>query len=122
MIEPVSNNIDKQNTYTELNRRRNISLQSKNYIEVIAYDYAMIEDRLLSILKHLDLIILCSSRYKIAKNIVNDFLKMYYNDNKEKHNSPNFFNITTKKKTITTLLIYDGENVFFNKKKIFYYR
>ena len=110
-IDAVNDNKEKQKTYTELNRRRNTAIENNNYVEVIAYDYAMIEDRLLSILKHLNLIKLdITGTYIINPNLRNDVYEFYYDDPKEKHKDPIINNITTKYKIIKKIIKYKGKN------------
>ena len=109
VIDKVIDNKDKQNTYRELNKRRNEALKSKKYVEVIAYDYAMIEDRLLSILKHIDLIELNDYKYNINKEIKDEFCLLYYNDDKN-HDLPHINMMNTKIKIIKKILKYQLDN------------
>ena len=113
-IDSVIDNQDKYHTYTELNKRRKKALEEGNYIEVVAYDYAMIEDRLLSILKHLKLIELNKKkqRYFIKKELEKAFFEFYYSKEEKgkKRNGPEIKNISTKIKIILLLLEYKKEN------------
>ena len=52
-IKKVFNNSDKQLTYSMLNKKCKLALENKEYETVLLYSYAMIEDRLLSMLHHL---------------------------------------------------------------------
>ena len=52
-IDISTDNMSKHHTYQELTKKRDNSLKNENYVEAIAYSYAMIEDRLLSFLHHL---------------------------------------------------------------------
>ena len=115
-IKPISDGFEKQKTYRELNRRRNQSESGAKYVEMIAYDYAMIEDRLLSLLKHLNIVEIDNNRIIINKLIKNDFYKMYYNDKKEKHEDPQLYNIKTKISIIKKIIKYEGSNILLSEK------
>ena len=53
LIESVKNNADKQNTYRYLTGRHTRAMKCGFYFEAMLIDYAMIEDRFLSLLYHL---------------------------------------------------------------------
>ena len=51
-IKPVTDNIDKQQTYIEQNEQLNKALENKFYFEAIMIEYAMLEDRMKSFIYH----------------------------------------------------------------------
>ena len=53
IIKPVSDNIDKQRTYTTMLTRYNLAMKDGFYLEAILIDYAMMEDRLRSFIYHI---------------------------------------------------------------------
>ena len=55
-IKIVKDNKDKQNTYKKILPRYKTAIQNKAYLEAVLINYALLEDRLTSILYHLALI------------------------------------------------------------------
>ena len=56
LIQPVSDNIDKQRTYQTMLSRYRLAIKDGFYLEAILIDYAMLEDRLSSFLYHIALL------------------------------------------------------------------
>lgn len=52
-IDKVVDGLNKHYTYIELNKRKKLAYEIGDYLSVIHYSYAMIEDRLLSFLHYL---------------------------------------------------------------------
>ena len=48
----VTNNVEKQDTYTKIKKQLQIALRNEFYFEAICIEYAIIEDRMASVLKH----------------------------------------------------------------------
>ena len=53
LISPVANNLDKQRTYKEQIGRFNLAMRHGFYLQAMMIDYAMLEDRLWSMLYHM---------------------------------------------------------------------
>ena len=119
-INTIKTGMEKKATYQELNKRRNISEKNCNYVEMISYDYAMIEDRLLSILKHLNVVkINNNNEVIINKDIKNEFYDIYYNNPDKSHKDPQIYNLSTKIKIIKIFLKYnDNNNIILNISNI----
>ena len=106
-IDISTDNMSKHHTYQELTKKRDNSLKNENYVEAIAYSYAMIEDRLLSFLHHLYVI----DRYKFKlEDLVSQHLakKMRKNNDVESEYKPHIENISTKINIIKKLYNYKG--------------
>ena len=104
---------EKQLTYRELNKRRNQAQRNGNYVEMITFEYAMIEDRLLSILKHLNIVIIIKDKPTINNNLRDSFYIMYYK-NDDEHEDPKLYNISTKIKIIDLIFKYNGDDLYFS--------
>ena len=52
-IEPVKNNLDKQRTYAKQKEKYKSAMQHGFYLEAMMIDYALLEDRLRSVLYHI---------------------------------------------------------------------
>ena len=108
-IKISANNMEKHNTYQELTKKRDNSLKKENYVEVVTYSYAMIEDRLLSFLHHLYVI----DRYNFKlEDLVSPHLANVKrkNDDLESEYKPHIENISTKISIIKTLYNYKGKD------------
>ena len=97
MIKKVINNKDKELTYKELNKKCKLALENKEYETVLLYSYAMIEDRLLSMLHHLYVI----NRYGdsiLPNDYIDNIIRplLGHNNEAEKSKVYKIYNITTK--------------------------
>jgi hypothetical protein len=108
MIKKVINNKDKELTYRELNKKCKLALLNNEYETLLLYSYAMIEDRLLSMLHYLYVI----DRYSESllpnddiDKIIRPLLK--YNNESDKSKVYKINNITTK---INILKIFNKKN------------
>ena len=113
-IRISADNMEKHNTYQELTKKRNNSLKKENYVEVVTYSYAMIEDRLLSFLHHLYVI----DRYKFKlEDLVSPHLAsvMRKNSEIESEYKPRIKNISTKITIIKALYNYKGTDLILSK-------
>ena len=109
MIKKVENNQEKRNTYAVLNKKCREALDNKEYETVLLYSYAMIEDRLLSMLHYLYVVNRYDDKLVPADyidRIIRPLLK--YNIDADKNKIYKINNISTKIKLIK----------IFNKKNI----
>lgn len=109
-ITKASGNFEKHYTYLELNKRKMKSFEKKDYLSVIHYCYAMIEDRLLSFLHYLYIIDRNIYPFKFEKSVEKSFTKLMYPNKEEETSSPNFKNLNTKIKIIKNLYNYKKDD------------
>ena len=108
MIKKVINNKDKELTYKELNKKCKLALENKEYETVLLYSYAMIEDRLLSMLHHLYVI----NRYNDSI-LPNDYIDriirplLGYKSESDKNKLYKIKNISTK---INLIKLFNKKN------------
>ena len=107
-IKKVFNNSDKQLTYSMLNKKCKLALENKEYETVLLYSYAMIEDRLLSMLHHLYVI----NRYNdsiLPNDYIDNIIRplLGHNNKAEKSKVYKIYNITTK---INIIKIFNKKN------------
>lgn len=110
-IEPVKDNISKQITYQELNKKCKQALKDNNYETVILLTYAMIEDRLLSFLHYMYIIDRNNNIYYPTKEIdtiIRPLLK--YKEDSNIKQVYKIFNISTKLK-ILKLFTNNNSNI-----------
>lgn len=123
-IIKVKSNMNKHYTYLELNKRKKQAFKEGNYLEVIQYSYAMIEDRLLSILHYLYVVNRNEYPYKLEKYVEESITKLLYPKRYIEENmrtsSPCINNINTKLNIIKKIYNYkkDDENILLMRKKI----
>lgn len=115
MIKAAENNMSKHLTYQELNKRKMDAYSNGNYMESIQYAYAMIEDRLLSILHHIYIINRNIYPYKFEESVAVELTKMLYPNKENKVANPRFENINTKITIIQKIYNYKGENLIIKK-------
>lgn len=111
MIKKVMDNIDKRLTYSVLNKKCKEALAKKEYETVIMYSYAMIEDRLLSMLHYLYIVNRNEDRLlpvDYIDNIIRPLLK--YNLDADKNKIYKINNITTKIKLIRIFNILNAKH------------
>lgn len=108
-IDEVLSLMDKHITYVELNTKKEKALKDKEYISVIHYSYAMIEDRLLSFLYYL--YIINRSNYDLEPEVEQSIIKIN-NDFK-----PQFNNISTKIKIIKKIYNYKKDDAIIIEMK-----
>lgn len=75
MIACVEGNADKQRTYRENIRRFNTAMQQEFYFEALLIDYAILEDRLISLLYHIGALDGRTDR-KICKKVKNQLRRL----------------------------------------------
>ena len=110
-IEPVKDNISKQITYQELNKKCKQALKDNNYETVILLTYAMLEDRLLSFLHYMYIIDRNNNIYYPTKEIdtiIRPLLK--YKEDSNIKQGYKIFNISTKLK-ILKLFTNNNSNI-----------
>lgn len=118
-IIKVTDNKDKQLTYQQLNKKLKQSLEVSNYHETINLSYAMIEDRLKTIL---DLLYIIENRNKKpyphdnVDKIIRPVLK--FDLKGEKKNVYKINNITTKLNIIKRILKSNTEDIFIRDCKV----
>ncbi len=119
-INKVSSNMNKHLTYTELNRRKDVSLKNKDYFSVVHYSYAMIEDRLLSILHYLYIIDRNEYPYRLEKKMEKSFTNLLYPKKENDCSKPNFNNLNTKINALKKICNYknDDENIVLIKNHL----
>lgn len=106
IIKPVDNNISKQRTYKKLLGRYKLAVKNEFYFEAMIIVYAMLEDRLRSILyytgvlKNRDNL----SLHKKTKSQVQDIIGIYQKDCKI-----SMKNITGKMQIIKSMLVWSTE-------------
>ena len=105
-INKVSDKMNKHYTYLELNKRKNESFENQDYLSVIHYCYAMIEDRLLSFLHYLYIINRDTYPYKFEKDVEKAFTYLLYQDKEKEKSSPHFNNLNTKINLIKKIYNY----------------
>lgn len=108
MIKKVTDNKDKELTYRELNKKCKKALENKEYETVLLYSYAMIEDRLLSMLHYLYVIDRYSDSllpYDYVDKIIRPLVG--YNSESEKYKVYKIYNITAK---INILNVFNKNN------------
>ena len=106
MIKPVDNNVSKQRTYKKLLGRYKLAIKNEFYFEAMIIVYAMLEDRLRSILYYTGVL---NNREKLSlhkktKNQVQDIVAIYQKDSKI-----SMKNITGKMKIIKSMLMWSTE-------------
>lgn len=119
-INKVTSPMDKHYTYKELNIKKEKALKDKDYISVIHYSYAMIEDRLLSFLHYLYIIDRDKYPYKL-ESIVKDEMTALLDKNKSEKKgndyNPNINNISTKIKIIKKIYNYKKDDAIIIEMK-----
>lgn len=110
LIQPVKNNIEKQNTYAENIRRYNRAMGEGFYFEALLIDYAMIEDRLRSFIYHIGGL-KTRDDHKItkgpAKNKLSEIVERYKNDKDSK--GLGISSLSGKMKIVRATLIWSAE-------------
>lgn len=113
-IKQVKDNKDKQETYRSLNKKLTDAYKNNNYESVLLLSYAMIEDRLLSMLHYLYLIedrnnkiYPCDLVDKIIRPILG------FNIDSNKKDVYRIYNISTKLKLLK-LVIKESDNDYLN--------
>ena len=66
-VKRVEDNQDKCNTYKKYCDQYKLALRHEFYLEAIMIDYAMMEDRLLSLLSHLGVITIANNKLTVSK-------------------------------------------------------
>lgn len=115
LIKAVDDNMSKHFTYKELNKRKIDAYNNGNYMESIQYSYAMIEDRLLSILHHIYIINRKEYPYKFEEKVGAEMTNILYPNKNKKIAQPRFDNINTKITTIQKIYNYKGEDIIIKK-------
>ena len=107
LIEPVKNNRDKQQTYSNNIRKYNRALKQGFYFEAILIDYALMEDRLRSFIYYIGGL-KSKDSYKIGKGSVRDRITKIVGQYKQEseNNSLGITNISGKIKIIRATLLW----------------
>lgn len=107
LIEPVKNNRDKQQTYSNNIRKYNRALKQGFYFEAILIDYALMEDRLRSFIYYIGGL-KSKDSYKICKGSVRDRITKIVGQYKQEseNNSLGITNISGKIKIIRATLLW----------------
>lgn len=116
-VAAVKDGMDKHNTYQILNERKKDALKKKNYLEVISYSYAMIEDRLLSFLHYLYIINRNNYPFKLESDVKKSITKLLYPKEEKDESNPHFNNLNTKINLIKKIYNYDGDDVVIKNIK-----
>lgn len=109
-IKPVTDNFDKQRTYSENIRRYNKAMKEGFYFEALLIDYAMIEDRLRSFIYHIGGL-KTREDYRISKGHVRNMLTEIagkYKEDKES-NALGITSLSGKMKIVRATLIWSTE-------------
>ena len=104
LIIPVSDNLDKKNTYTQYARRYNVALKNEFYFEAMLIVYAMMEDRLRSWLYYLGCLKSKESYKFDCDRCKKEIKPLFENNNSEKIRFPNISNISGKRIIIEATL------------------
>ena len=104
LIIPVSDNLDKKNTYTQYARRYNIALKNEFYFEAMLITYAMMEDRLRSWLYYLGCLDNKGSRDFDCKSCKKEIRFMFDNNDSSKFRFPVIGNISGKRAILEATL------------------
>ena len=117
-INPVKNNIDKQNTYRNNIARYNRAMREGFYLEALLIDYAVIEDRLRSFLYHIGLLKTKDS-FKIDGGKAKESLKPIITEYKRKDENANFIynSISGKMKIIRCTLMWAEQEDYNQEDK-----
>ncbi len=121
-IKMVNSSMDKHFTYIELNNLRDKALLCGDYISVMHYCYAMIEDRLLSFLHYLYIIDRNKYPYLLENKIATSITLLLYPNKKDDFcikSKPNFNNINTKINVIKKIYNYSGKDIIILNMKNF---
>ena len=108
MIKSVSDNVSKQRTYKKLLGRYKLAIKNEFYFEAMLIVYAMLEDRLRSMLYYMGVLVNREKLlfHKKTKNQVQDIVSMYQSDSKTTRSMKN---ITGKMEIIEAMLKWSTE-------------
>ena len=105
-IAPVKDNLDKQRTYAQEKGRYKSAMKYGFYLEAMMIDYALLEDRLRSILYHIGFLPNRKSMsvWKKARPYFEEIVSSYKGD--KENNSLGITNISGKAKIVRTILLW----------------
>ena len=108
LIKPVNDNASKQHTYKKMLGRYKLAIKNEFYFEAMIIVYAMLEDRLRSVLYYTGVLVNKEklSSHKKTKKQVQDIVSIYQNEDKA---IPNMKNITGKMEIIKAMLLWSTE-------------
>lgn len=105
-IAPVKDNLDKQRTYAKQKGRYNTAMKYGFYLEAIMIDYALLEDRLRSILYHIGFLSnrKATGAWKKAKPDFASIIQQYKRDRES--DALGITNISGKMKIVRCVLLW----------------
>jgi hypothetical protein len=103
-IKKVKDNYDKMDTYIELNETCTKAIEEGNYFTVIILSYAMIEDRLLSLLHHLYLVDRNLTKPRPDTNVKDLVMEIMEINRAGKLNEYDFFKLSSKINLISKVI------------------
>jgi len=108
LIKPVSDNISKQHTYKRLLGRYKLAVKNEFYFEAMLIVYAMLEDRLRSVLYHTGVLVNKDklSFHKKTKPYVQNIVASYQDD---ENTLPRMQNITGKMQIVKAMFKWAAE-------------